>query len=479
MIVSAIVTLLVAISSPARAVSPDVAQKLYDSVSPSLVAVQFTWHSELGKREIVGAGVVVKDDGTTMLTMAVVNLMIPDDQMEDFKIIIPRRDADNDEIDAVFIGRDERTNVAFVRPKNSSISVSSTTNTTAPSTAPATRTAWRPVHFVDRKVNPGEDIVSVGLLPKAAGYTSYLAQGRAAANLRGEVPQVMVTAGGLAAVGSPVFNAGGEAIGFVNFQPEQSIFLNDPRNPTAAITNPPAFFQPTSDLEQSFSDSPIEGHPLKLPWIGLPQLSGLNKDVAEFFDLKNQPAVQVGDVIPDAPGAKAGLKRGQVIVKMNGQTLERGDEPEELPAILRRKVLRMKVGENVMFSILEGRGQPLKDVSVTLEEQPKRANTARRYYVEDLGFTVREIVYADLYVKRLKPDFKGVMVGLIKPQGAAQNAKLQNNDLITEINRTPVTDIDQFKETYETFRKQNPKEAVVLVVLREGNTQVIRIEPPQ
>jgi hypothetical protein len=51
--------------------------------------------------------------------------------------------------------------------------------------------------------------------------------------------------------------------------------------------------------------------------------------------------------------------------------------------------------------------------------------------------------------------------------------------VVTQINRTPVTDIEQFKKLYQDFRKASPHEAVVLETLRGVNTEVIRIEPPQ
>src|SRR5207302_927953 len=134
---------------------------------------------------------------------------------------------------------------------------------------------------------------------------------------------------------------------------------------------------------------------------------GINKEVSEFLHLKNQPAVQVGAVIPGFTADKAGLKAGDIILKLDGQPLERGDEPEEAAMILLHKVRRMKPGATITFSIL-------------------------------------------------------------KP-----------NEIVTQINRTPVTDIDQFKQLYQDFRKTNKKEAVVLEVLRGVNTEVIRIEPPQ
>jgi hypothetical protein len=47
------------------------------------------------------------------------------------------------------------------------------------------------------------------------------------------------------------------------------------------------------------------------------------------------------------------------------------------------------------------------------------------------------------------------------------------------MNGQPVTDLEQFRKAYEAVRKEKPRDAIVLVVLRDGNTQTIRLEPPQ
>ena len=72
----------------------DAAPKLLKSVTPSLVAVQVTWEYEFGKVEYVGPGVVVSDDGLIMMTLGVVNPSIPDSQLSEFKIIVPREDVE-------------------------------------------------------------------------------------------------------------------------------------------------------------------------------------------------------------------------------------------------------------------------------------------------------------------------------------------------------------------------------------------------
>jgi len=457
------------VSAPAAhaRVEADEAQKLYDQVTPSLVAVKYTWESELGRRELTGAAVVIGDDGLVMSTISVFDQRLPDAQMKEFKILIPSQEKDADEIEAVFIGRDERTSLAFLRPKDQDKDGKDSNH------------HWKPLKFEEQPVKVGDPILSVGILPEAASYKSYLMQSTVAVALRGEVPQVLVD-GGLAGLGSPVFNADGKAIGLVGRpQPGVTVWLNDPTNAMGSINNPPKFYTPARDFLQSLQDPPEAGKPQDLPWIGVPQLTGLNKDVSEVFGLTNQPAVQVGEVISDTPAAKSGLKQGDIIVKLNGEPLERGDEASELPGILARKILRMKPGTEVTLGILRKRGEPLQEIKVTLEPRPLRANLAKRYYAEDLGFTVRDLTFYDTYGRHLPTDSKGVVVALIRPQSSSQSGGLDNNDMITQLNGEPVANVDEFEKVYKQVRKDKPKAAVVLVVHRENREDTVRIEPPQ
>jgi len=340
------------------------------------------------------------------------------------------------------------------------------------------------------------------LLPKSAGYKSYFQTGLISTKLRGEVPTYLVTSGGLAGVGSPVFDLDGDAVGFVNGQTGHSPLLytegggraggrrrgasspdDEEMDPLAPITLPANIFVPSSDFLFSLADPPKPGEPIKLAWMGLPQLTGVNKELAESLNLTNQPAVEVGGVIPDSPAAKGGLKTGMIIFKVNGQPLERGDLPEEIPGIMTRKFLRMKPGEKVQLTVIADPSRPadsVKNLEITLGDRPKRSNQAERYYAEDLGFSAREMVFEDTYVRKLPPDYKGLVVSIIKPQSPAATAKLEPNDVITQFNSQPITDLATFEKDYQEFRKDKPKEAIVLVVLRsDQSTQTIRIEPPQ
>lgn len=453
--------LILLIATTTHALPPDAGSALHKKITPSLVAVQYTYDGELGRREFIGAGVVVSDDGLVMTSINLMPIVLPDEQMKEFKLLIP---GDEDkEIPAVFTGRDERSNTAFVKASDPS------------------KHKWLPVKFEDIPVSVGDEIISVGLLGKSAAYQSYLTHALVSANLRGEIRHVLVTPGGVGGVGSPVFNADGKAIGWVPMQQGQVLTLNDPnpQNQLLPVYTPPRMFVPTREFSISLKDPPVAGKPLQLPWIGVARMTGLKKDVAEFFGLVGQPAVQVGDVIPNTPAHQAGLKPGAIIVKFNGQPLERGDEPDEAAMILMKKVKQMKVGDQLTFAVISESGKPPTDIQLTLAPRPMQENQARRYYAEDLGFTARQIVFDDTYQRKLPADQKGVVVALVKPAGAAQTGKLQRGDLITKLNQTPITDVEQFKTAYQEARKNKPREAVVLEAIRGGNDEIIRIEPPQ
>jgi serine protease Do len=447
---------VLAFITAAHALPPDEAQKLYDRVSPSLVVVRYTLEGEFGRHEIASQGIVVSEDGMVITSMALFPIQFPDEQMKDFKIILPGDE--EKEFPAVFLGRDERCDLAFLKAKE--------------------KQAWPAIQFVDASTRIAEPVISIGLLPKEAGYKPYYMEANVAANLRGPIPFALVSANGLTGTGSPVFNTQGQAIGFVPFQPRpQTPQGANPGAEPSSLAVPPRLFVPARDFLPSLQDPPA-GQPLRIPWLGA-QMTGPSKEVAEYFNLKNTPVAQIGVVIPNTPASKAGLRPNDKIIKLNGQALQRGDEPDETPRILMRKIRRMKVGETVMLTVLRAKGQPTTEVSVTLEEQPRQANVAKRFYAEDLGLSVREAVFTDLYANRLSPEAKGVVVAYLRPSSSAATASLRPNDFIKELNSVPVESLEQFKTQYQQFRRANPKDVVVLVVLRDGATQVIKIEPPQ
>ncbi len=85
-----IAILLSLTSTAAMADEAETIRTMYDMVKPSLVAVKYTWANELGSQELTAAGVIIGDDGLVTIPIGIVTpAIIPDDQMQKFKIVVP------------------------------------------------------------------------------------------------------------------------------------------------------------------------------------------------------------------------------------------------------------------------------------------------------------------------------------------------------------------------------------------------------
>ncbi|HEX4056192.1 MAG TPA: PDZ domain-containing protein [Tepidisphaeraceae bacterium] len=456
------VAILLSLSS-AAAMGDDAAtiRHMCELVKPSLVAVKYTWASELGSQELSAAGVIINGDGLVVIPIGIVTpAIVPDDQMHRFKIVVPSETGDDTEVDATLQGRDERSSLAFVRADSPQ--------------------KWKAIQFVDASPQIGDPLYSVGILPKGAGYKALVTTAFMSTRLRGPVPQMLV-GGQLAGVGAIVLNAKGQAIGYVHARSLAESLLDNPENPDdlPMVNAAPRLFIPASDFLPSIQNPPSPDKPIVLPWIGC-EMKGLEKEDAEYFGLENVPAVQVGDVVPDSPASKAGLNKLDVITQINGKPIERGDLPDELPEIVTRQIQRMNVGDKVTFSVIRAKGDVPKQVVLTLEARPKEPHEAKRFYAKDLGFVAREVTFVDTYRRKISMGTGGVVVALLRPQAAAQAARLEINDLITQMNGKAVNNLDEFKKDYLEFRKERPNDPVVLEVTElDGQQRTINIEPPQ
>jgi serine protease Do len=466
---SPVLTLMLAISILAappltsRAHADEAAdiRKMYDLAKPSLVAVKYTWTNELRSQEITVAGVIVSSDGLVVFPLEIMApALFPAEQLQDFKIIVPSDTEDYAEIDATLQGRDERANLAYVKANSPQ--------------------KWKALTFIDAPPQIGDRIYSVGLLPKGAGYKSHVTAANFSQMLRGPTPLALVD-GNLAGSGSVAINSAGQVIGLVHGRSLGEAILDNPETPEdlPMVTAPPHIFIPTSDFLDSVAHPPTPDHPISIPWVGA-KMKGLEKEYAEYFGLTNTPAVQLGEVIDGSPAAKAGLKPLDVIVKINGKPIQRGDLPEELPEIVTRQVQHMDPGQKVVFSVIQHKGDVPKDIEVMLETRPREPNEAKRFYAKDLGFVARDVTFVDAYSRKLPAATPGVVVALLRPQAAAQAAKLEVNELVIQMNGKPVSTLEKFKTDYQQFRKDRPNDPVVFEVSQpDGKEQTINIEPPQ
>ncbi|HZR33513.1 MAG TPA: DegQ family serine endoprotease [Terriglobales bacterium] len=190
-------------------------------------------------------------------------------------------------------------------------------------------------------------------------------------------------------------------------------------------------------------------------------------DLAKAFKVPPGKGALVGDVSPNGPAAKAGLKKGDVIVELNGK-------PIDGPNQLKLQIASMAPGSVAHLKILRD-GQP-QDVTVTLGELPeKNAESAPGGGSAEnsplRGVQVDEMTARVARELGLPATTKGVVVTDIDPGSPAADAGLRPGDVIQEINRQPVTSVSE----YQRIVRQAGKQSLVLLVNRHGNTAFVAV----
>ncbi len=146
-------------------------------------------------------------------------------------------------------------------------------------------------------------------------------------------------------------------------------------------------------------------------WLGV-EMQKLTEQLGEYFKVKGGEGVLVSSVIEDSPAEKAGLKAGDVIVKIDDEEIEGGSD---LIEYLGDK----EEGDEVTINVV--RKGKTKEIKVTLGECPKER--CRQCYGKGYGrhfdkFKVLkdlEIYIPDIDREELLKDFEDIHIDLDEP----------------------------------------------------------------
>src|SRR5262249_55604366 len=157
--------------------------------------------------------------------------------------------------------------------------------------------------------------------------------------------------------------------------------------------------------------------------------------------------------------SEAGLKRGDAITAVDGQAVKNN-------ADLRNRIATTAPGTRVKLTAYRDGAE--KPFTVTLGELPTPGATATggAGTPDDprLGFAVRPLT-RDLAEQLGYEGDSGVVVSDVDPGTPAEEAGLQEGDLIKEINRRPVSGISDYREAIAAAKGGR----AVLLLLRHGD----------
>jgi serine protease Do len=200
-------------------------------------------------------------------------------------------------------------------------------------------------------------------------------------------------------------------------------------------------------------------------WLGV-MIQKVTPQIAESLGLEEAKGALVADVVKDGPAAEAGIEQGDVIVEFDGKAVE---DSAELPLL----VARTAIGKTVNVKVIRGKETKMFSVKIAelKEEETAEAGAGTS---EDLGMTVQTLS-ADLAENLgLDRDLKGVVVTEVEPDGPAADAGLRRGDVILEVNRKPVKDVEAYSNAIKAAGKGK---SILFLVRRGDNTIFLALKP--
>ncbi|MCD6525996.1 MAG: DegQ family serine endoprotease [Desulfuromonas sp.] len=163
-------------------------------------------------------------------------------------------------------------------------------------------------------------------------------------------------------------------------------------------------------------------------WLGV-TIQQVSEDLANSFGLHDATGALISAIAKDSPAARAGLKRGDVILRLNDQKIE---SMNDLP----RLVADIPVGEKAQVTIFRQGEEKIFAVEIgKLEDTVTRETTMTQR--TPLGLTTMEI--SPELRRRLNIQAEqGVVITSIEPDSPAAAATLRPGDVIVEFNNQEI-----------------------------------------
>lgn len=244
--------------------------------------------------------------------------------------------------------------------------------------------------------------------------------------------------------GGPLFNLRGEVIGIntaiINFA--QGIGFAIPSNMAKQV------------IEQLLAKGKVVRG-----WLGV-GIQPLTADLAKKFGVTEGEGVLVNEVFDNDPAALAGIKPGDVIIRIDGAVV---DSPNKLSRLIATRTpgatSRVEIVRDLKRLTMDVPLTERRDTTVTasLPQQEEKLGVK-------LGLDLQDVTTALAERFKLR-ESKGVLIAKVEPNSLAQAEGLREGDLIKEVNRIEVSSIGEFTSAIARSRRGD---TLLLRVLREN-----------
>jgi serine protease Do len=201
--------------------------------------------------------------------------------------------------------------------------------------------------------------------------------------------------------------------------------------------------------------------------------TGINEKAKGYYKLSDNNGVIVADVADKGPAASAGLRKNDIIRKIDGDPVK---DNRDLVA----KIASRKPGETVKLEILRGGDTMNVDVKLATRQLDQQASESEPDQEEStpksdegLGITVQTIPADARQQLKMNDDAPGVMIVSVDPESDAAEEGLEPRQFITSIDNKPLKSVAEWNRVVTGLK---PGETVKLDVTTYVTVRGDRVE---
>ncbi len=203
----------------------------------------------------------------------------------------------------------------------------------------------------------------------------------------------------------------------------------------------------------------------------------ISNELAKSFNIKVGQGSIITQVMDDSPAAAAGLKTGDIILKLAGKDVS---GPRNLQGIVERLI----VGKSYKMELLRD-GKHINQ-NLVMKEMPKRFSVAKdekpfdgtkkekqKTSLNDLKIEVQNLTGELANQLGYSDGVKGVVITSVEPGSAAEEAGLMKGMIIEKIGTTEVSNLDDFNQG---LKQAKDKKSVLLLVRNQSGARFVVVQ---
>lgn len=201
-------------------------------------------------------------------------------------------------------------------------------------------------------------------------------------------------------------------------------------------------------------------------WLGV-SIQPITEEIAAYYGLKSKKGALVMEVFPGDPADKAGIKPKDIIIEVDGKTV---DGSRDLTAI----VADIDVDRKVKVKLLRDGKEITVDVKVAKRDDKALAGGGAP--VEkglELGLSL-SVITPEIQKRLNLKTAQGLLVTRVEPGSKAAKAGVNRGDVIDEVNRKPVRTLADFEAGVNAVKKGGT--ITLAIISPQAGFRIVKIE---